>query len=323
MTHRDNIVATLELTKSQHAELAPVVDSLLQLYKALVSQLAGLDLSFVQSYPPGHYYTPLPSMEEVARVAPRVWKQTPQGLPGIDLRVREQQKLFAKLLKYYGQMPFTSSKKEGFRYYFDNVNFCHADAIVLYCMLREFRPRRIIEVGSGFSSCVMLDTNQYYLDSSVQFTFIEPDPVRLLPNMTPSDTDSVQLLTALVQDVDLQVFGQLQENDILFLDCSHVGKIGSDVLHLLFEVLPRLAKGVIVHFHDMFYPFEYPRNWVEKDKRAWNEDYFVRAFLQYNNTFEIMYFNNYLGKMHKEMLEKHMPLALQDIGGSLWLRKVV
>lgn len=302
------------------AELTQLARELLQIYEN-INIKNDIDMSFVSSYPPGHFYSPLPSTEEVLRVSSKIWGKDPSSIAGINLRIREQQRLFAKFLKYYPDVPFTTQKVDKFRYYFDNVHFCHADAIILYCALREFRPSRVIEVGSGFSSCVMLDTNQYFLENSTSFTFIEPNPNRLLSNMTANDVHQTTLINNFVQDVDPAIFDALQENDILFLDCSHVGKIGSDVLYLLFEILPRLSPGVIIHFHDIFYPFEYPRQWVENSKRAWNEAYFIRAFLQFNQLFEIIYFNNYLGKMHRPMLEKHMPMTLHNIGGSLWLKK--
>lgn len=119
----------------------------------------------------------------------------------------------------------------------------------------------------------------------------------------------------------MDVFLTLEENDFLFIDSSHVGKIGSDVLFELFEILPRLREGVIVHFHDVFYPFEYPRGWLETNHWAWNEDYFLRAFLQNNSVWDILFFNNYIGMTFPEMLRKWMPLYLKNIGGSLWLRK--
>jgi hypothetical protein len=104
------------------------------------------------------------------------------------------------------------------------------------------------------------------------------------------------------------------------VDSSHVVKIGSDVAHIIFEILPRLKPGVIVHFHDVFYSFEYPKEWV-KEGRAWNEDYFLRAFLQYNSVFQILYFNSFMGQFYQNELERKMPLCLRNTGGSLWMKK--
>ena len=107
--------------------------------------------------------------------------------------------------------------------------------------------------------------------------------------------------------------------DILFIDSSHVAKIGSDVVYLMTEVLPQLRPGVLVHFHDVFWPFEYPEEWVQEG-RAWNETYMLKAFLQFNERFRILLFCSYLALHHRAVLEQHLPLALKNSGGSLWLR---
>jgi hypothetical protein len=90
---------------------------------------------------------------------------------------------------------------------------------------------------------------------------------------------------------------------------------------ILFEILPRLADNVLVQFHDVFYPFEYPKEWVTLGV-AWNEDYLLRAFLQYNHTFRIEWFNAFLGCFHQDLLKSEMPLCLKNPGGSIWLRKI-
>lgn len=310
----------LELLSKKH----PHMDALFQLHKGLQSLMNSsdvekIDFSFLFPFPPGHYYSPLPSREEVARVAPRVWGSSPKSLPGIDLNTRGQQRLFAKFAKHYKELPYSEGTRGALRYHFDNDFFGHGDAIFLYCMLREFSPRRFVEVGSGYSSCVALDAMLLGLDMNC--TFIEPYPQRLHSLLRPEDKSRVAILENNVQDVPMDVFMTLDANDILFIDSSHVGKIGSDVLHVLFEILPRLKEGVIVHFHDIFYPFEYPRNWVEDAYRAWNEDYFMRAFLQNNASWSILFFNSYMATFFPEMLEKWTPLVMKNTGGSLWLVK--
>ena len=302
----------------------PQLEALLRLQKELVAVAHSrneeqIDLSFLMQYPPGHYYSPVPSRAEVARVAPRVWGALPESLPGIDLNTRGQQRLFAKFVKHYKELPYSEGAQGALRYHFGNGFFDYGDAIFLYCMLQEFTPRRFVEVGSGYSSCVALDAMHLGLD--MQSTFIEPYPQRLHSLLQPEDHSRVVILEDFVQSVPLDIFLALEANDILFIDSSHVGKIGSDVLYLLFEILPRLKEGVIVHFHDIFYPFEYPRSWVENNLRAWNEDYFLRAFLQDNTSWRILFFNNYIGKMFPEMLRKWTPLAIKQLGGSLWLVK--
>ena len=120
----------------------------------------------------------------------------------------------------------------------------------------------------------------------------------------------------------------MRENDILFVDSSHVAKTQSDVVHLLFKILPSLNKGVIIHFHDILWPFEYPRLWLD-DGRAWNEAYFLRAFLQFNSAFRILYFNSMMENRLSDFLRSTMPLAMKTPSSrltpgntSLWIRKV-
>ena len=194
--------------------------------------------------------------------------------------------------------------------------------------MRQFQPRRIVEVGSGFSSAAMLDVNDRFLGRKLQFTFIEPYPDRLNSLLSAGDKSSCKILVKGVQQVELDAFQSLEENDFLFVDSSHVGKSHSDVLHILFEILPRLNKGVLVHFHDVMWPFEYPQSWLEEG-RAFNEAYFLRAFLQHNSAFEVLFFNSFMMAQHAELLRIKMPRMLKSpstpetIGNSsLWLRKV-
>jgi hypothetical protein len=118
----------------------------------------------------------------------------------------------------------------------------------------------------------------------------------------------------------LAQFENLDENDVLFIDSSHVAKIGSDVNFLMFEVLPRLKPGVIIHLHDIFWPFEYPQSWIDEG-RAWNEAYLIRAFLQFNEAFEVLLFNSYLGQRQGDLVRGIMPRFMRTTGASLWLRK--
>ena len=188
-------------------------------------------------------------------------------------------------------------------------------------MIMHVRPKRIIEIGSGFSSAAMLDVNEQNYNNSIDITFIEPYPENL--KQIIKSGDRFTLLEKKVQDVDINIFKSLQANDILFIDSTHVAKTNSDVLFEIFEILPLLNKGVKIHFHDMFYPFEYPQDWVIEENRSWNEIYFLRSFLMFNNSFKIIAFNTFLQKDNIKWFEEHMPLCLKNTGGSCWLEKVV
>lgn len=275
----------------------------------------------LDAYPAGHFHSPLPDLDAVLSARDRVLDTNTRALPGIKLREEEQLDLLDRI-SAYEELPFTEPAAETRRYYFRNDYFSFGDAIVLYGMLRHFKPSHVIEIGSGFSSAVMLDTNEIFLGGSIDLTFIDPDPQRLLALSKPGDDLQSHIIHTPVQDLDVSAFEKLEENDILFVDSSHVVKIGSDVTHMVFEVLPRLKEGVIVHFHDVMWPFEYPKEWVAAGK-AWSEAYLLRAFLEYNEAFRVLYFNSFMALFHGDVVRQKMPLCLQNPGGSLWLRKSV
>jgi len=271
--------------------------------------------------PPGHFYSPMPSLDDVKRDAARLFGPPPRTIPGIELNESKQLVLLEEIKRYYRDLSFPVHKSADRRYFYENSMYTYSDAVFLYGMIRHARPKRIVEVGSGHSSSAMLDTIDLHLDGRVECTFIEPYPDRLLSLLRPEDLGRVTILTERVQDVGLEPFLALDRDDILFIDSSHSMKIGSDVNHLLGEILPRLRLGVYVHLHDIFYPFEYPETWVSGG-RAWNEAYALRAFLEFNEAFEIVLFNTYLERFHREMFEKDMPLCLLNEGGSIWLQRV-
>jgi predicted O-methyltransferase YrrM len=271
-------------------------------------------------FPAGHFYSPIISVEEVRARESEIWGKTQkEGIEGIDLQTQNQIQFAKDLSIYYNEMPFEAAKKDGLRYYFANSFYSYTDGIVLYSIIRHFKPKRIIEIGSGFSSALMLDTNQVFFENQINLTFIEPYPERLYSLITEADKQSTTIIESSVQSVPLSVFQKLEAGDILFIDSTHVSKTGSDVNHILFEILPSLQSGVMIHFHDIFYPFEYPKEWVYGGKN-WNEDYFLKAFLMYNQKFEIKLFSEYLHKLHPHAFSQ-MPLTSKNPGGNFWMQK--
>ncbi len=168
----------------------------------------------------------------------------------------------------------------------------------------------------------MLDTNELFFEGAIACSFVEPYPELLRSLLRDGDDSRITIVPRALQTVEVEEFERLEANDLLFIDSTHVAKIGSDVNYLFFEVLPRLAPGVYVHLHDIFYPFEYPREWV-LEGRAWSEAYLLRAFLTLNRSYEIVLFNTFLEHFHRELFEDHMPLCLRNPGGSIWLRRRV
>lgn len=272
----------------------------------------------LEYYPPGHFHSAIPSL------ADRENFQFPQpvtpDLPGINLNIDKQLELLTQFKQFYDECPFPEYQQPEFRYYFTNPSYSYMDAITLYSMMRYLKPQRIIEVGAGFTSCVMLDTADHFLDYDPIFTFIEPYPDLLLSLIKPEDHKHT-ILAQPLQAIEPALFKTLEMNDILFIDSTHVSKLNSDVNYLLFDILPTLELGVLIHFHDIFWPFEYPEAWIREGK-AWNEAYILRAFLEFNDSFEIVFFSSYLHTYYHDWFKENMPLSLKNSGGNIWIRKI-
>lgn len=267
---------------------------------------------------PGHYYSPIPSLEDIKSREESIFNKTPTQIPGIDLNLEEQISLLNKFETYYKVQPFSEEQNGSLRYYFNNPFFEHSDALTLNFMINHLKPKRILEVGSGYSSAVTLDTNEISFNNEIKCTFIEPYPERLLSLV--KESDNINLFEKKLEDVNLSEFSQLEAGDILFIDSTHVSKIGSDVNYIFFEILPHINKGVHIHFHDVIYPFEYPKEWIYEG-RAWNEAYLLRTFLQFNDSFRIKYWGSSLNTPDKRYLFNKMPL-LGTKGGSIWIEKI-
>jgi predicted O-methyltransferase YrrM len=279
--------------------------------------------------PPGHYYSPIPSRHDVARYAAERFARGPESLAGLDLNVPGQLAMVRALGPLTRDLTFSDEDGGETRYYWESGGFAPGDATALAAMIRHFRPRRIVEVGAGYSTAVILDVSDRYLTTRPAIECIDPEPARLRSLMRPGDDQRLTVHEAVVQSLPLSFFTSLGANDILFIDSSHVLKLGSDVAFLLLDVLPRLATGVVVHMHDINTSFEYPPESYDEG-RAWNEAPALRAFLAFNRSFEMLLFCDYLVRFHRDTLAEWMPLALRqprafsegNASASLWLRRV-
>lgn len=262
-------------------------------------------------FPMGHFYNPVPSEEDIERFIAN--RPHPRELPGIDLNYAVQQSYHKALSQFQDGYVWKPQKQEGLDFYWDNDQFTDGCSYTVYAFLRLVRPARVIEVGSGYSTAIMEDTNRLYLDRSMKITCIEPYPDRLYATWGDRVEEHVKLYRKCLQDVDLSLFDELQSGDLCFIDSSHVAKLGSDVCRIFFELLPRLKEGVYIHFHDILYPFEYPDAWL-RENRAWNEAYMLRAFLENNPDYEILYWGTCLMALEESLKDR-------NLGGSIWLRK--
>lgn len=313
----ENEVPFILITSMYEKEIISQLEALGYIEKIDFVTLADFNRRFgkLQFFPSGHFYSPIPDVLEIQE--PDYFSRLPKALDGINLNAKYQIKLFSdfKELLVRFKNDYQTNKFERFR--LDNYYFEEFDASILYSMMLSEKPKKIIEVGSGFSSALMLDIKKVYQLDDLELTFIEPFPERLESLLEKEDYEQVTIYKDKVQFVDFEIFSSLKEGDILFIDSSHVSKIGSDVNYIFFEILPKLKPGVRIHFHDIFYPFEYPEKWVFEG-RFWSEAYLLRAFLQYNQQFQITLWNDYLFSEHKERFGDTLE---GNSGASIWLRK--
>ena len=264
---------------------------------------------------PVHFYNPIPDLSELSD---EIWSR-PSELPGIDMNDDEQLRLlrevFPQFREEYEAIP-TAPTEDPAAFHLNNGLFDGTDALVLYCMLRHFRPRRVIEIGSGYST--RLAAQAARVNGSTDLVSIDPYPGEVI---RAGFAGLGSLIPSRVEDVSLDLFTELEASDVLFIDSSHVVRIGGDVTYLFLEVLPRLRPGVVVHVHDIFLPSEYPRDWVTGELRFWTEQYLLQAFLAFNSAFRVVFANNYANTRYGTELRETFPNAPWWGGGSFWMQR--
>jgi hypothetical protein len=275
---------------------------------------------------PVHFYSPVPA---IGQLNPELWSRCSE-LPGLKMNDQEQLGLLrlfgSNLRQEYDQLP--KQKPPGspaHTFYLSNGYYESIDAEIYYSIIRHFKPRRIYEIGSGFTTYLAAQAIQvnHQEDDAYQCELVamEPFPNPVLQRGFPGLS---RLITAKAQDVPRTEFEKLEANDILFIDSSHVLKIGSDVQYEYLEILPRLKKGVMVHIHDVFLPMEYPEDWVLKRNRYWTEQYLLQAFLAFNSAFEVVLAGTYLHVKDPEELAatfKNYSKGQSWRPGYFWMRK--
>lgn len=262
--------------------------------------------------PPGHFYSPIPSREDIS-LAIR-FAASEHSINPLGAWLQAQVALFEQLSPFYRDFHPSTEAGPTSLYYHPNDQFSIEDASLLQAQMRLHKPKRIVEVGSGYSSAVMLDTVRNH-GLATELTFVEPYPERLKRLVSQSTLQNCTVIESTLQAAPVEMFTGLESGDILFIDSSHVLKAGSDLQFLCFSILPRLNPGVIVHFHDIFWDWEYPANWL-REGRAWNESYLVRAILQFSDRFEVLIHLGYLIAQSAVSIGTKEPLST----GSLWLR---
>ena len=271
--------------------------------------------------PEGHFYSPVVDTDEIELDRERIWPGSLEA-PGIDMREASHRELlerhFPALLREY-EYPLEGPPDEELSFYYEhNSQFGWLDSRALFCLLRLIRPKCIVEVGSGYSSLLMSDINERFLNGKSQLTCIEPYPRPFMKQ--GAESGRYKLISKRVQEVDAEIFDSLESGDILFIDSSHVSKTGSDVNHLFLNVLPKLAQGVYVHVHDVFIPEDYRPDWVIMENRSWNEQYLLQALLVDNPKFEVVFGSNYAYRRFPELVSVAIGQPAFG-GGSFWIRR--
>ena len=270
-----------------------------------------------------HYYSPIP---DTRTLGDELWTNR-SAMPGIDMRVSAQLSLLQEFeTSFRSEYEGLARRAPGAPHHFDHENtfFNVIDAEVLWCMIRKFRPKRIIEIGSGNSTYLAAEALARNGDGTSkpgELISIEPYPNDVLRRGFPGLT---QLIQRPVQEIPISLFESLEPNDILFIDSSHVVRIGSDVVYEFLEILPRVGRGVLVHVHDIFFPEEYPREWVFERHDFWNEQYLLQAFLSFNESFEILWAGHYLTVQYPELMRRAFaswPRQGSFCPASFWMRR--
>jgi predicted O-methyltransferase YrrM len=231
---------------------------------------------------PNHFYWPIPDVSELEK---REWPIYPCSRH-FRLDLNKQMDFGWQLSSRYAAECQFPSEPADHSYHYNNGYFEAVDADMAYCMARHYKPSRVIEVGTGYSTRVLaaaLGKNRERDDIQAQLISVDPFPERF------SENGLVVQIPRAVQDVNVEFFDCLESGDILFIDSSHVVAVGSDVVRLYLQVLPRLKPGVVVHIHDIFLPSDYPRDAVLNKLWFWSEQYLLQAFLAFNNEFEVLW----------------------------------
>lgn len=275
---------------------------------------------------PSHYYSPIPDTRQLRKKRNQWDKEG--SFAEVDFSLQEQIKLMECLRVYKNEYDNLPGYEEVLRKNFGE-GFGPVECCILHAVIRHFKPRVIVEIGSGIStifSANALSVNKKNTGIDSKVFCIELCPRQALNKIRYSCPIPIDIITKPVQDINIDFFQILGEGDVLFIDSSHIVKLNSDVNYLYLEVLPTLKKGVIIHIHDIAFPYPCPDPdyWVFRKHQFWTEAALVQAFLMYNSVFKMLLCSSFLHYKMPEVLssvfsrydyKKHLP-------ASLWLQKV-
>lgn len=269
-----------------------------------------------------HFYDPIPN----TKMMDRTYRDGPRSCVGIDFGFDGAEQVLLDVLEKWGREFFDAVQVYGYRE--DNYYFRGVDAISLYSLMREIKPEHILEVGQGFSTRIILAAlGKNHKDTGKTARLVSIDPYNRL-DLGNGGMDGVVLenIRTDVRNARLSLFSDLVASDLLFVDSSHVHKFGSDVEWLFEEVYTRVPRGVYIHVHDIFSPYNYPLRWYVKRKQFWNEQFHLENFLRFNESFQVYVPLQYLVRQSARLGRQCERLSrcqkLRFEGSSLYLRRV-
>lgn len=270
------------------------------------------------------YFEPIPDTRTLKN---KLWRRQSK-LVGISVNLPKQLKLlsmFSRLYrKEYDKFPLFSTGTS-YEYFINNGGFQSVDGEILYSFVRHFKPKRIIEIGSGNSTLLMVKAGLLNRQEGypLKLTVIDPYPNQEIKLGSPG---LFKLIISKVEDIPINIFKMLKKDDILFIDSSHILKIGGDVWYEYLEIMPVLSSGVIIQIHDIFLPAEYPKDLVLKKYYFWSEQYLLQAFLSFNSFFEILWMSSLMHLKYQKKLEDAFPSYVRtkktSWPASFWIRRV-
>lgn len=264
-----------------------------------------------------HFTTPMPCVDELPD---RLWIK-PSALPGVDLCLPAAEALLGdKLAPFLAEFQPPRRRPAAGGFWLDNGGYGTADAETLWAMLRHLKPRRVFELGSGASSHVIAAAGSANAAAGFEFIHRVFDPLPFSNPIGPVPSAVVDCRPT--EAVPVETFAELEPGDVLFVDTTHTVKTGGDVTHVILDVLPDLRPGVVIHFHDIFLPYDYPRQWVVDWRLAWAEQYLLQAFLAFNHEFEVVLPVYALARARPSVVSAHIPsFTADDRAGAFWIRR--
>jgi Methyltransferase domain len=265
------------------------------------------------------FYSPIIDPD---RLPDSTWeRRTP--MPGLELDLDGQLELLQVGLAPFAceWRPPLNPPGDQLGFHLDNPYYGPLDADVLYGMVRHLRPARVLELGSGYSTLVIEAAAALNAAEGVTLSHTVVDP--FMSPLLSTLEDEVRRLEVPAQSLPPDEFESLQAGDVLFVDSTHTVKPGGDVVFVVLEALGMLAPGVVVHFHDIFRPFEYPRLLSERFNKHWQEHHLLQAFLAYNPGFRVLCANHALARLEFDRAREFAPALRREMAPSgFWIEKL-